>query len=194
MFRRGRRIRRFGHRSRQDLEPTCDRPGSGDFYAAVQGRQNIQKLDAATALKSCSSKDWEGGLDRSPPILPVTLLAGWQADLGVDSQGNPLSPSACCGASPSRLAAPGDQCGGSLYVNYPFQVQQWGKLHFLHTPFGSGPVALEAAPKVPPTIIGQFAARWVATTPSEVRDQPSLLKRYHYYVEMEAANALKAVR
>ncbi len=141
-------------------------PGSGDFYAAVQGRQNIQKLDAATGAEIVQLKGLGGGAElvATDPAGNVFSQDGRQI-LEFDSQGNPLSPSACCGASPSRLAGLATNAAGSLYVNYSFQAQQSGAA--LPSYAFSGQALWRSKPhqRCLRRSSASSPARWVATTP-----------------------------
>jgi len=159
----------------------CD-PAGGDLYANFQSEAIARRLDASTGEEL--GKVEVNALHAITTDSVGNLFAGQaigasSAVLEFDSKGKPLSPDSCCQAPPARFNGLAFNSVGDLYATYfaPF-------LDSFVRFFGPAPVAFEAAPPVPPSIVGQFASsvdRSGATVAAEIN--PRFWVDTRYYVE-----------
>jgi NHL repeat/WD40-like Beta Propeller Repeat len=166
-------------------------PISGDFYVTAGSggvEEHVRKLDSATGAEIGQLKGTGGGQGAVATDFAgnVYMTDGGQI-LQYDSGGKPLSPPSCC-ASPAKFKEffpiKGLQVNalGTLYVVYgltSFDSPQ----HFFRS-LGSAPVSFEGAPRVPPTIIAQWAGsveRTGAVLKAEIN--PHFWSDTRYYVE-----------
>jgi hypothetical protein len=152
-------------------------PVSSDFYATVGPggpEVDVRKLDSATGEEIDRLVGAGGGTGALAVDSNGNVYAadGSQV-LEFDAAGNPLSPATCCGV-PSTIGGLGTSPVGDLYVVYSNFVSS----------FGPAPVVFEAPPKVPPTIVAQFASSAGQTTAVvKTEINPHFWTDARYYVE-----------
>ena len=160
-------------------------PVSGDLYAVFIGENGVHRLDSATGEEISEIKVFNGGgvsaTDSAGGLYTAGFIAADPAVFQFDSSGEPLSPASCCGPGAfTSIYALGSSLAGDLYVAYR---TLGGSDNFIRL-FGPAPVMFEAAPRVPPTIVAQFATsvdRTDAAVKAEIN--PHFWTDTRYYVE-----------